>query len=161
MGQAELQVENTAVYHPRNPKDSALWNLLDQHYENFELNYHERFEKEYGFFRSIISEVVHAYLKCGDLKEGFARVQCPDCKHEFLLSFSCRGRWFRSLVPRLPAPHVMRKKLSFLENTFETISFIQCLIANMFSVSPRFSESTSNMIVNSWVNFVNAQIPAS
>jgi len=23
-----------------------------------------------------------------------ARVRCPDCHHEYLLAFSCRGRWF-------------------------------------------------------------------
>ncbi len=29
-----------------------------------------------------------------NLNEGFARVRCPDCHHEYLLAFSCRGRWF-------------------------------------------------------------------
>ncbi|MBU1566750.1 MAG: transposase zinc-binding domain-containing protein, partial [Proteobacteria bacterium] len=29
-----------------------------------------------------------------DLEQGFARVRCPDCHHEYLLAFSCRGRWF-------------------------------------------------------------------
>ncbi|MDP3283136.1 MAG: transposase zinc-binding domain-containing protein, partial [Desulfobacterales bacterium] len=41
-----------------------------------------------------MSEVVLDYLKCEDLKEGFARVRCPECKYEYLLAFSCRGRWF-------------------------------------------------------------------
>ncbi|MCK5437837.1 MAG: transposase zinc-binding domain-containing protein, partial [Desulfobulbaceae bacterium] len=41
-----------------------------------------------------MSEVVHDYLKCGDLKEGFARVRCPECHHEYLLAFLCKGRWF-------------------------------------------------------------------
>jgi len=94
MEQSEQWAENTAVYHPRNPKESPLWNLLNNHYEDFERNYPQRFEKEYGFFRPVISEVVYDYLKCGDLKEGFARVRCPDCRHEYLLAFSCRGRWF-------------------------------------------------------------------
>ncbi|MEA1897405.1 MAG: transposase zinc-binding domain-containing protein [Bacteroidota bacterium] len=94
MEQSEQWVEHTAAYHPRNPKESPLWNLLNNHYENFERNYQERFEKEYGFFRPVISEVVHDYLKCGDLNEGFARVHCPECHHSYLLAFSCRGRWF-------------------------------------------------------------------
>ena len=94
MGESERCFENADVYHPREPKESALWNLLDRHYENFERYYQERFEREYGFFRPVISEVVHAYLKCGDLKQGFARVRCPQCHHEYLLAFSCRGRWF-------------------------------------------------------------------
>ncbi|MCD6151360.1 MAG: transposase zinc-binding domain-containing protein, partial [Deltaproteobacteria bacterium] len=39
-------------------------------------------------------DVVSNYHACGDLKQGFARIRCPDCHHEYLLSFSCRGRWF-------------------------------------------------------------------
>lgn len=42
----------------------------------------------------MVGDVVADYLKCGDLREGFARIRCPDCRHEQLLSFSCRGRWF-------------------------------------------------------------------
>ena len=96
MEQSEQWVEHAAVYHPRNPKESVLWNLLNNHYENFERNYQQRFEKEYGFFRPVISEVVHDYLKCGDLKEGFARVRCSECHHEYLLAFSWgRGRSFK------------------------------------------------------------------
>jgi len=38
--------------------------------------------------------MVRKYLECGDLEQGFARVRCPDCHHEYLLAFSCRGRWF-------------------------------------------------------------------
>jgi ribosomal protein S27E len=32
------------------------------------------------------------FLKCGDLREGFARVRCPDCRHEFFVAFSCKQR---------------------------------------------------------------------
>jgi hypothetical protein len=35
--------------------------------------------REYGFFRSIVDDVVHDYLKCGDLKEGFARPRSHLC----------------------------------------------------------------------------------
>jgi len=42
----------------------------------------------------VVADVVRDYLKCGDLREGFARVRCPNCRHEYLLAFSCRGRWF-------------------------------------------------------------------
>ena len=42
----------------------------------------------------IIREVVHEYLNCGDLKNGFARVKCNNCHAEYLLAFSCKGRWF-------------------------------------------------------------------
>lgn len=85
---------STAVYHPRKPTDSPLYRLLRNHFNHFEQIYDERFVHSYGFYRPIISEVVRAYMKCGDLKQGFVRVRCPDCHHEYLLAFSCRGRWF-------------------------------------------------------------------
>jgi hypothetical protein len=68
--------------------------ILRHHFEEFELRYDEVFSREHGFYRPIISHVVHKYLKCGDLQDGFARVRCPDCHHEYLLAYSCRGRWF-------------------------------------------------------------------
>ena len=33
-------------------------------------------------------------MDCGDLAHGFARVRCDHCAHEYLLAFSCKGRWF-------------------------------------------------------------------
>ncbi|MDA1054818.1 MAG: DUF87 domain-containing protein, partial [Planctomycetota bacterium] len=41
-----------------------------------------RFAVKYGFWRGIVEQSVAAFLKCGDLQEGFARVRCLDCKHE-------------------------------------------------------------------------------
>ncbi len=71
------------IFHPRNPKASPLWQIFDRHYDDFEKNYTEKFEKKYGLFRPAIGEVVRSYLKCGDLKEGVAQVffinvkRCP------------------------------------------------------------------------------------
>ncbi len=89
----ELQ-QDTSVYHPRDPESSPLYKLLADHFPRFVLDYDDKYSRGHGFLRSVVSEVVGAYLKCGDLKEGFARVRCPECHHEFLLTFSCRGRWF-------------------------------------------------------------------
>jgi len=88
------------VYHPREPTDSSLWKILDTHYADFKSGYDEHCEKQYGFFRPVVDEVVEEYLRCGDLHEGFARVRCtnPECKHEFLLSFM-QGK---VVLPQLP-----------------------------------------------------------
>ena len=61
----------TAVYHPRKPTDSPLYRLIKAHFDHFEQVFEKRFGRDYGFYRSVISDVVRAYLKCGDLKEGF------------------------------------------------------------------------------------------
>ena len=86
--------QDAVVYRPRSPTESPLYLLMAEHFDRFESLYPERFTRSHGYFRPVISDVVRAYLKCGDLTRGFARVRCPDCHHEYLLAFSCRGRWF-------------------------------------------------------------------
>jgi len=67
------------LYRPRDPRASDLWRLLDQHFETFRQVYDERYQAKYGFWRPVLDRSVAAFLKCGDLAEGFARVRCPDC----------------------------------------------------------------------------------
>ena len=82
------------VYRARQPKASPLWQCLSRHFDAFLEGYEERYQSRYGFLRPIIPEVVNKFLDCGDLEQGFARVRCDHCKHEYLLAFSCKGRWF-------------------------------------------------------------------
>lgn len=41
--------------------------------------YEDRVERLYGFFRPYVQKVVHRYLYCGDLRNGFAPVKCTEC----------------------------------------------------------------------------------
>ena len=82
------------VYRARNPKKSPLWQCANRHYAEFEEVYPEAYQPRYGILRPIISEVVHKFLDCGNLERGFARIRCDHCKHEYLLAFSCKSRWF-------------------------------------------------------------------
>ena len=61
-------------------------------YPQFEAVYEERYQQRYGFWRPAIATAVEKFLACGDLQQGFARVRCPECAHEFFVAFSCRGR---------------------------------------------------------------------
>lgn len=80
------------LYRPRDPQASDLWRLLDGHFEAFREVYHERFQDKYGFWRPVVDRSVAAFLTCGDLHEGFARVRCPNCKHEMFVAYSCKQR---------------------------------------------------------------------
>ncbi len=82
------------VYRPRRPKDSALWQCLQAHFQEFLQAYPEQYEKKYGFLKPVVEDVVNKYLDCGDLTKGFVRVHGDHCKHDYLLAFSCKGRWF-------------------------------------------------------------------
>ena len=65
--------------------------------------------------KKIITEVVDKHLDCGDLRQGFARVRCNACGHEYLLAFSCRGRWF------CPSCH-QKKVIQFCEFVTNTVA---------------------------------------
>jgi hypothetical protein len=82
------------VYRPRRPRETAFCRLVEEHYERFEQTYPERYENRYGFFRPVIRETVYKYLGCGDLKQGFARLRCRECGHEYLRAYSCKRRYF-------------------------------------------------------------------
>ena len=82
------------IYRPRNPRSSAHYRCVEDHCERFEQAYEERFEKLCGFFRPYLKKVIYRYLDCGDPHNGFARVKCKNCGHEYLLAFSCKRRHF-------------------------------------------------------------------
>jgi len=46
------------VYRPRHPERTVLYRVLSHHFERFLAEYEDRFEREYGFFRPIVKEVV-------------------------------------------------------------------------------------------------------
>jgi hypothetical protein len=81
-----------AVYRPRQPRQSPLYQVIERYYPEFERAYDERYAKLYGPWRPIIGEVARKFLRCGDLHFGFARVRCPDCGYEMFVPFSCRQR---------------------------------------------------------------------
>jgi hypothetical protein len=82
------------VYHPRKPWESQYYQCVEDHFETLEPVYDERFLKQYSFFRPYVRQVIYRHLDCGILHNGFARVRCGDCGHEYLLAFSCNRRHF-------------------------------------------------------------------
>jgi hypothetical protein len=43
----------------------VLYRVLFHYFDRFVAEYESRFEKEYGFFRPVVKEVVECYLDCG------------------------------------------------------------------------------------------------
>jgi len=84
--------QHASVYRPRSPQASPLYQLLDTHFPEFEEAYAEKYAERYGPWRPAIARAVTDYLKCGDLREGFARVHCPKCGHDLFIALSCRKR---------------------------------------------------------------------
>jgi hypothetical protein len=82
------------VYEQRNPKQSQFYKCVEDHFESIENIWDDCYQKLYGYFRPHVMKVIYKYLDCGDLHNGFARVKCCDCHHEYLVAFSCKGRHF-------------------------------------------------------------------
>ena len=52
---------HAGVYRPRHPERTVLYRVLFHHFDRFLAEYESRFEKEYGFLRSIIKEVAEGH----------------------------------------------------------------------------------------------------
>jgi septal ring factor EnvC (AmiA/AmiB activator) len=76
----------TRIYRPRHPERTVLHRVLFHHFDRFLSEYESRFERRYGFFRPVVTDVVERYLNCGNPKCGFARTRCPDCREELQAS---------------------------------------------------------------------------
>jgi len=86
--------DSSGVYKPRNPAASHYFRCVSAHWEELEPAWEDFYQRQYGYFRSYIKEVMLRFLDCGDLHQGFARIRCHDCGHEYLLAFSCKRRHF-------------------------------------------------------------------
>ena len=91
-----LLAEPPAVYRPRHPERTGFYQLFETHFDSYVRAYEERFEARSGPLRLVVVRSVEAFLDCGRLQGGFARIRCPKCRAEHLLAFSCRTRNFCS-----------------------------------------------------------------
>lgn len=89
-----MQAPLQGVYHPRDPKSSDFYACVEDNFEELERVWDDKYQKQHGFWRPVIHDVIYNYLDCGDLHLGFARVLCSSCHLEFLLPYSCKGRYF-------------------------------------------------------------------
>jgi len=93
---AWILAEGLAAYRPRHPERSGFYQLFETHFDSYVRAYEERFEAHSGPLRPVVVRSVEAFLDCGRLQGGFARIRCPKCRDEHLLAFSCRTRNFCS-----------------------------------------------------------------
>lgn len=100
---------------PRRPRASPLWQLVHHGWKDFLADYEKHHRKSLGPLCPNTAATVQSFLRCGDLASGFTRLQCPDCGHERLLAFTCKGRHF------CPACHQRR-----VRSTSEWIATAVC-----------------------------------
>ena len=79
------------VYRRREPTATALYPIVQQHLETFLAEAAEADPGGEGV-PAWVEDDFRAYLRCGILAWGFARVRCDVCAAERLVAFSCKGR---------------------------------------------------------------------
>jgi len=82
----------SAPYTPRNPRLSDYYRFVEDYLEELERVHEESYQARLGYLRPETGPTVFRYLDCGCLQNGFARVKCDDCGHEYLVAFSCNRR---------------------------------------------------------------------
>ncbi len=69
---AQSKTNDLEVYQPRNPKVSAYYRCVENHFEELEQNWDDKYAFRYGFWCRYIMTIFFKYLDCGDLHFGFA-----------------------------------------------------------------------------------------
>ena len=82
------------LYRRREPEKTPFYRLVYHNFEEYERVYEDRYEKEYGFFRTRVREVIYKFLDCGILEHGVARIHCYDCGDDYYIGYSCKTRLF-------------------------------------------------------------------
>ena len=70
-----------AVYRPRKPRASPLWQCAQRHGKEL--------REAGGFQRTVEERAIERFIECGDPHHGFARIYCDACGYDYLLAFSC------------------------------------------------------------------------
>jgi hypothetical protein len=76
------------VYQRHEPENTVLYQCIQEHLPAF-LAQAARADRDVPSF---VLKELEAFLRCGRLEEGFARVKCRSCGFERLVAFSCKGR---------------------------------------------------------------------
>lgn len=119
-------VKDDNAYRPRNPRATKLYQIVSRNIDEFLEVYPKRFEEKYGHLRPEVVQTLQSYLRCGILSYGFARVRCEECHHEYLLSFSCKGRYF---CPSCHQRRVQEFSLFLTEHILEKVAHRQIVFS--------------------------------
>ncbi len=79
-------------YRPRQPRASPVWQVFRHHWPAYLIRQEAGTSAKHGPLAAPIPSAVTAFLRCGDLHAGFTRLRCTDCRHEYLLAFTCKQR---------------------------------------------------------------------
>ena len=110
----ETAKEELQHYHLRQPERTALYRCVYHGRDRLSVVWEERFQSTYGVLRDEVLKAFDAYLNCGILAHGAARVYCDQCKHTLLVAYSCKKR---GVCPSCSA----KRAVLFAEHLYEQV----------------------------------------
>lgn len=90
-GAALAAFPGAPAYRRREPEKTLLHTVIRERLEPFLAAAHDRSPSGRGL-PAHVERDLRAYLDCGILARGFARVRCPGCGFDRLVAFSCKAR---------------------------------------------------------------------
>ena len=83
------------LYNPRHPERTLLYQTIAENFETwFELASAGQFDGQGDHHtpKPFVRQAFRKYLECGIFAHGFARAWCDDCRHDYFVAYSCKGR---------------------------------------------------------------------
>ena len=80
------------TYRRRRPETTALYRIVQTHLATFLARLDA--DPDATRWPAFVVRELDAFLRCGILAHGFARVHCDHCGKDALVAFSCKGRGF-------------------------------------------------------------------
>ncbi len=112
----------------RQPEQTALYRIVQQHLEAFLEEARERYAR--GLPRYVEQEL-RAYLKCGILAHGFARAECRLCGAPLLVAFSCKRR---GVCPSCNARRMHNTAAHLVDRVFPDVPLRQWVLTVPFDL---------------------------
>ena len=114
--------KSQVVYRPRRPEKTILFEVIKRHHATW----HKENEKAEGRVLYYISKEFQKYLGCGILAKGFACAHRQDCRKDFLIAFSCKGR---GICPSCNTCAMVETAAHLVENVLPCLPFRQFVIS--------------------------------
>ena len=111
-----------AVYKPRRPEKTVLFQVIKKYYKTWAKK-SENSDKKIPLY---VHKEFKSYIKCGILSHGFAYAHCNACHHDFILGFSCKGR---GLCPSCSARNMAETAAHIRQNVIPQIPIRQWVIS--------------------------------
>ena len=123
-----------SVYKPRNPEKTVLHTAVRR---NFNKWCHQK-DSDHSV-PNHVHKIFTGYLKCGILAHGFARAHCCECRKDFLIAFSCKGR---GICPSCNTRRMVGTAAHLVDSVFPRVPVRQFVISFPKRIRPFLKNPT-------------------